>query len=191
MAHDSWQPAHGPHRLRRSTRERMWAGVAGGLAEYFDVDPVLMRLICVVATVVTAGLFVAVYIVMWVIMPLDTDLPASDWKEPPAGAPEAEPMSAGSMASDAAGAWDFGAPDDWHRDPSAPYGWRRDRWRGDYRRHSPRRRRSAGLVLVALGLLFLGSQAGVFRWINWSVAWAVVLIVVGAALLLRNTDWRP
>ena len=183
MAHEPWQPAQGPHRLRRSSRERMWAGVAGGLAEYFDVDPVLTRLMWVVATVVTAGLFVAVYIVMWVIMPLDTDLPASDWKasEPP---PAAEPVG-GSVASDATPDWDY----------AQDYGRRRGRWAHGYYDYGygyrGRKKRSAGLVLIVLGLLFLGSQAGVFRWINWSVAWAVVLIVVGVALLMRHHDWRP
>jgi len=41
-----------------------------------------------------------------------------------------------------------------------------------------------------LGLLFLSAQAGLFRWINGGVAWAVVLIVLGAALLTRHHDWR-
>src|SRR5205085_8177113 len=66
MGRDLWNERPGPRRLFRSTRERMWAGVAGGMAEYFDLDPTLMRLIWVVGTVVTAGLLVAVYFVMWV-----------------------------------------------------------------------------------------------------------------------------
>src|SRR5712691_8764583 len=79
-------------RLTRSSRERMWAGVAGGLAEYFEVDPTLMRLMWVVATVVTAGLFVAVYFVMWVIMPLESDAPVDrlGGETPP---PEATPAA--------------------------------------------------------------------------------------------------
>src|SRR5713226_9789334 len=98
-------------RLTRSSRERMWAGVAGGLAEYFDVDPTLMRLMWVVATVVTAGLFVAVYFVMWVIMPLDSDLP--EGTEAPT--PE-EPPSGASASSDTAG-WEpaGGAPPSFRR----------------------------------------------------------------------------
>jgi phage shock protein C len=168
-------------RLTRSSRERMWAGVAGGLAEYFDVDPTLMRLMWVVATVVTAGLFVAVYVVMWVIMPLDVDAGAgAAWKDPEG---PAEPAAAGSVAADAAG-WE----------PAGGRGrpGRHDYWYGpDYHyHHVARKKRSAGIVLIVLGLLFLGSQAGLFRWINSGVAWAVVLIVLGAALLMRHNDWR-
>src|SRR5687768_4023624 len=64
------QPAP-PRRLMRSTRDRMWAGVAGGLAEYFDVDPSLIRLIWAAATIITGGLAIPVYIVAWILLPRD------------------------------------------------------------------------------------------------------------------------
>lgn len=35
-------------RLYRSTNEKMIAGVCGGIAEYFDIDPTIVRLIAVV-----------------------------------------------------------------------------------------------------------------------------------------------
>jgi phage shock protein C len=46
----------------------MIAGVSGGLAEYFNVDPVIVRLIFVLLTL-TSGFGIPVYIVLWVIMP--------------------------------------------------------------------------------------------------------------------------
>jgi phage shock protein C len=58
-------------RLTRSSRERLWAGVAGGMAEYFEVDPVIMRIIWVAAAVLTSGLAIPAYIVMWLVMPRD------------------------------------------------------------------------------------------------------------------------
>jgi phage shock protein C len=58
-----------PRRLTRSTRERMWAGVAGGMGEYFEVDPVIVRLIWMAATVLTGGLAIPLYIALWIIMP--------------------------------------------------------------------------------------------------------------------------
>lgn len=165
-------PSHEPHRLRRSTHDRMWAGIAGGMAEYFDIDPTLMRLIWVVATVVTAGLFVAVYLVMWVIMPQDTEA-RGGWRTTGAD-------GAGTTAEEAAGP--IPPPDYRSRRRDYGYGY------GDY---PGRRRRSTGIVLIVLGIIFLCSQAGLFRYINWSVAWAVVLIVIGGALLMRNSDrWR-
>lgn len=42
-----------PKRLYRSKTNKVLAGVCGGMGEYFGVDPVLVRLIWVLATVVT------------------------------------------------------------------------------------------------------------------------------------------
>src|SRR5437660_2852338 len=75
-------PPYGPpppssRRLVRSSRERMWAGVAGGMAEYFDLDPALVRLMWVAAAVVSGGLAVPVYILAWIILPRDDRAPAS------------------------------------------------------------------------------------------------------------------
>ena len=55
-------------RLTRSTSETMVAGVCGGLAAYFTIDPVIVRMIFVVVTF-TSGFGVPVYIVLWIIMP--------------------------------------------------------------------------------------------------------------------------
>src|SRR5215831_1657804 len=68
-------PSH-PRRLTRSARERMWAGVAGGMAEFFEIDPALVRLLWVAAAVVTGGLAVPAYILLWIILPRD-DRPPS------------------------------------------------------------------------------------------------------------------
>src|SRR5437868_3707562 len=70
-------PPPSSRRLMRSTRERMWAGVAGGLAEYFEIDPALMRLLWVAAAVVTGGLAVPAYILLWIILPRDDRPPVA------------------------------------------------------------------------------------------------------------------
>src|ERR1700674_3039658 len=76
-------PPH-PRRLMRSSRERMWAGVAGGMAEYFDLDPALVRLLWVAATVVSGGLAVPIYILAWIILPREdrmADAGPSAWRD--------------------------------------------------------------------------------------------------------------
>jgi len=57
------------HRLYRSERERMFGGVAGGLAEYFDLDPALVRVAWAVLIIGSGGLFLLLYIVMWFVVP--------------------------------------------------------------------------------------------------------------------------
>jgi phage shock protein C len=56
-------------RLYRSRDERMLAGVAGGLAERFDLDPSLVRVLWVVLLFATGGLFLLLYIAMAVVVP--------------------------------------------------------------------------------------------------------------------------
>jgi phage shock protein C len=55
-------------RLYRSRRDGLIAGVCGGLAEYFDVDPSLVRLVFILATFL-GGVGLIVYIVAWLIVP--------------------------------------------------------------------------------------------------------------------------
>ena len=54
-------------RLYRSTRERMIAGVCGGIAEYFNVDPTLVRIAAVFFLLWGAG-FLA-YMIAWIVIP--------------------------------------------------------------------------------------------------------------------------
>lgn len=55
-------------RLYRSKNERMIAGVCGGLGEYFDIDPVIVRLLFV-ALVLGVGTGVLLYLIMWIVVP--------------------------------------------------------------------------------------------------------------------------
>src|SRR5215510_3873125 len=55
-------------RLMRSRTEVIIAGVCGGLAEYFAIDPVIVRLIFVLATL-TSGIGLLVYPILWLVMP--------------------------------------------------------------------------------------------------------------------------
>jgi phage shock protein C len=55
-------------RLMRSRTEVIVAGVCGGLAEYFAIDPVIVRLIFVLVTL-TSGIGLLVYPILWLVMP--------------------------------------------------------------------------------------------------------------------------
>lgn len=56
-------------KLVRSRDHRIIAGVCGGLADYFQIDPTLVRIIFVVASLFSAGLVVGAYLVAWLVMP--------------------------------------------------------------------------------------------------------------------------
>lgn len=57
-----------PKKLYRSTDERWLAGVCGGLADYFNVDPTLVRVIFVVLALIGLG-GVILYLLLWVLIP--------------------------------------------------------------------------------------------------------------------------
>jgi phage shock protein C len=68
-------------KLFRSEENKMIGGVCAGLAEYFDIDSSLVRLIFVALTMITAILPMLVfYIIAWIVIPLSEETPASSKK---------------------------------------------------------------------------------------------------------------
>lgn len=55
-------------RLYRSRQNRMLSGVSGGLAEYFEIDPVIVRALFIITTL-GWGTGVLAYIILWIIVP--------------------------------------------------------------------------------------------------------------------------
>ena len=58
-------------RLRRSVSNRQIAGVCGGLGEFFDLDPVLVRVLWITLTIVPGALLFGIlaYVVAWLVIP--------------------------------------------------------------------------------------------------------------------------
>jgi len=56
-------------KLMRSRDKKMICGVCGGIGEYFNIDPTIIRLIWALVTVCGAGSGLLVYIIAAVIMP--------------------------------------------------------------------------------------------------------------------------
>lgn len=56
-------------RLYRSRFDRMIGGVCGGLANYFDIDPTLVRLAFVALLIFGVGSPGLVYLILWIVMP--------------------------------------------------------------------------------------------------------------------------
>lgn len=58
-------------RLSRSAKEKMIAGVCGGIANYFDLDPTLVRVGYILLSVFTLFSGVIAYFVLALVMPMD------------------------------------------------------------------------------------------------------------------------
>lgn len=180
-------------RLYRSEDDRMVAGVCGGLADYFEVDATLVRAVFVILAFLNgAGLLI--YLALAIVVPRH-GVPSQDTqailrenveelgKTAKKVAEDVQKAIAGGEADSRGDEAEAGADDaaeedaDSEAEAAAPA----------ERPRAPRQRGAiAGLILVGLGLVFLGQNLGLLRWWDWSLFWPLVLIVMGAALLWRR-----
>ncbi len=56
-------------RLYRSRNDRLIGGVCAGLADYFNIDPTVMRLLYILLCFVSLGSGVLIYVLLWLIVP--------------------------------------------------------------------------------------------------------------------------
>ena len=84
-------------KLYRSARERMLGGVAAGIAEYFDLDPTIVRLIFVLS-IFAGGAGIIAYIIMWIVIPQGPFVPYNAGSNIP---PQNEGTGSGTESGDA------------------------------------------------------------------------------------------
>ena len=61
--------AGGRKRLVRSSTDKKLGGVCAGLADYFDLDPTIIR-ICWLLAFLCAGVGLLAYVILWIALPL-------------------------------------------------------------------------------------------------------------------------
>jgi phage shock protein C len=57
-----------PRKLYRSQSQRILAGICGGMAEYFNIDATVMRVLFLILAVF-GGSGLVLYLVMWIVVP--------------------------------------------------------------------------------------------------------------------------
>ncbi|HEX5452001.1 MAG TPA: PspC domain-containing protein [Candidatus Limnocylindrales bacterium] len=176
-------------RLYKSRTDRMISGVAGGLAERLDVDPTLVRVIWAISMPLTGFLTLLLYIVMVVVVPEE---PGPGWATYSSASRSGPDLSEADPSEP-------GPPSDARQAASGPGGestsWTDDRRTERARRRAERARWRAehgnpngaivlGAILILLGLLFLAQR--VIPAFDWSVAWPLAVIVLGALLIVGS-----
>ena len=204
-----------PRQLYRSDDDRIFAGVAGGLAAYLDVDPVIVRLIWALSVLVTGSLTFWIYVVMMIVVPIEpTEWPQqSPWA--PGGGPAGyqtgytpPPPGAGQATDASSPSADPAAPASGQPPTAAPGGWWSDDWRWQRRqerwqRRQERRQRRAeryeyhsfggpglvlGLLLVLIGGMLAWHQLDPHFDLN--LTWPVAIIAFGAILVASSFRFR-
>jgi len=59
------------HRLKRDKQNRMIAGVCSGIGNYWDIDPVFIRVIFIVSLLIPINGFALIYILLWILTPYE------------------------------------------------------------------------------------------------------------------------
>jgi len=170
------------NRLYRSRDDRMLAGVAGGLADLWDADPSLVRIIWALLVVFTGGLALVVYIVMAIVVP-DGD---ARFTPMPVAVPPADPLDPAATPTAAATGWTA---------PSTSDPGRAARRAARAERHAGRGSRDGapgvivGTLLVLLGIFFLAREF--LPQIDFDWFWPLVLVGVGVVLLVSALGRGP
>ncbi len=151
-----------PKKLYRSRKDKMIGGVAGGLAEYFEVDPTLVRIIFIV-TLFLGGSGVLAYIILWIVVPEEPYVftTAGTTTESTSSSSTASSSEQKSTAEP-----DFTA------------------YREAYEEQRHRRRNIGGTILIIIGVLFLADNF--IPRFNFGDYWPLILIALGFGLLLRS-----
>ncbi len=189
-----------PRRMYRS-HDRQLAGVAGGMAEYLDVDPTVIRIGWILITIVTGGLGLIAYLLLALVIPTSPYPAGPYWPGQPAATggwaaagPTRTPGSTAGWAGAASGGPAYGGQgpahggQGWQVPPTMP------QWQSYPASVRPETRGLgaagiAGIVLVVIGALALidvvvpGIRAG-------AVIGPAVLLALGAALVASSVRRR-
>lgn len=180
-------------RLYRSRKNRLLGGVCGGIAEYFKVDPVLVRLIAIIIGLVSGPLAVVAYIVAWLIMPeptgggdegggrsvVDTKYEVDPQED--AGTQEKSDATGGSNESGEPAGEPGGSGSSTGSMPG------NESLSSSEKSHS-----LIGYVLVAIGGVLLLGRLGPLFGFSWSLRtlfrmfWPIALILLGIVLLVTS-----
>ncbi len=147
-------------KLYRSVKEKMLGGVAGGLAEYFDIDPTLVRVLFVIS-LLFGGAGVIAYIILWIIVPEE---PIEVQYRKTYTTPDPEQSSSSSTEKNI-------------KDAERAY---------QEAKESQRQKRSsfAGIVLVILGFIFLANNF--IPRFHFGDYWPLIFVLIGVVLLINS-----
>lgn len=172
-----------PDRRLERPADRVIAGVCHGLGDYFDIDPVIVRIVFVLLAVL-GGAGVLAYLVLWIVMP-------AEGSHVPVGAAG---VGTGfrTMASelkdvgrDFAGSMGASSPPP----PPPPFAYATPPGpaRGAHRTYRHDRGISIlGVALVVVGVWLLLGNLGVLDWASARYVWPVALVALGLLLVVRR-----
>lgn len=162
--------------LHRSRSNKQISGVAGGIAEYLNVDATLVRLVFVALAIIN-GVGLAIYLVAWLVMPEAPEESAHTKRKEDTMATQSEHTETDVEEPAGTAAVHHSAPAN-ESDEHEPS--RRHR----HERGDNSGRMVSGLILIAIGTAFLLQQTlGVDV---WRFSWPLAIIAVGLYVIAKR-----
>jgi len=157
-----------PKKLYRSKRDRIIAGVCGGLGKHFNVDPVLLRIVFVALTLIN-GAGVILYLILAIIVPNESnEKVTADKKGKIKEIAEEVTKGAQSVADEVAKEAKSLASELQERQ-----GWFSDK------------RNFLGIIIILIGVVALLDQVLPMVF-NWNIFWPMLIILVGVYIIFRK-----
>ena len=150
-------------RITKSKTDRVIDGVCGGLAEYFGIDSLLVRL-AFVALIFINGVGVIIYFILMIIMPK-----AEKQDQSPKETIRENAQEITERVNEAG------------EDLSEAFSKKTEE------KHS-NRAVWFGILLILIGVIFLLKNLNLIRWIDNDLLWPMIIIFIGAWLLIKR--WR-
>lgn len=184
-------------RLYRSRTDRVLTGIAGGMAEYLEVDPTVVRILWVLATIFTGGLVLLLYIVLAFVIPVNPyqggPFPSGAWGAGYAGAaaaptgwaqPSAAPDTTGATSAPGtayATGYAAGNAPAWNPGWNAEY----ERSRAARTERPGRAGLIIGSVLIVFGVIALADVV-IPGWLSGALVIPGLLVALGVGLLVAS-----
>ncbi|MEN1759357.1 PspC domain-containing protein [Anoxynatronum sibiricum] len=170
-------------RFYRARTDKKLAGVCAGIANYFEIDPTLVRLIWIVFTF-AGGTGILAYIIAAIIMPEEP----FDYFE--TRQQQYQSPSNQSEAADIHEVDDENTHEDheklYEHEPFTDTGIKTPQ---DKHRHSNDRERNnmtVGAILILIGVMFFSRNFFRWYWIDFSYLWPAILILIGVVMLVNK-----
>lgn len=177
-----------PRRLYRS-RDRQLAGVAGGMADYLDIDPTVVRILWIIVAIASGGLVLLAYFILALVIP---QAPYATAPGGPAGWATAGAPAGWSTTPGASAGWTPPAAPGWGPEQA----WVADPTVNAAATAEPRARQRAegrgigaaaivGVVLVVVGVIALADTV-LPGWVSGAILGPALILALGAALLVAS-----
>lgn len=169
-------------KLYRDEYHKKIAGVCAGLAEYFNIDVAIVRVIFVLALIFHGGGFL-IYIIFWIVLPKKPLFvnPNVDYRVPPQN-PDSGPQFTGTSYTNTGTSFS-NEPFQDQPFPHQPY-------------QAPRNSTSLvaivfGVILIIIGGSILLDDFDIIPDWDFERLWPVILIVVGCAIMISGERKKP